>query len=96
MLLVTTALSGLMAGAIQPAPTPTAPPQQQQQPPQQQPTQPAAQDPEPPVPTATEADVEDAVDLGTVNVSSARPRGSVDSDIPPDLTLSAEDRKSVV
>ena len=90
MLLVTTALSGLMAGAIQTAPTPNAPPLPQQLP-QQQPVQSATQEPEPAVPAAMEADVEGAVDLGTVHVSSARPRGSVDSDIPPDLTLSADE-----
>ena len=94
MLLVTTALSGLMAGAIQTAPTPAVPPQPQQ-PPQQQPQEPTprAETDEPeatPAPT-TEADTEGAVDLGTVNVSSARARGSVDSDIPPDLTLNADE-----
>jgi hypothetical protein len=94
MLLVTTALSGLMAGAIQTAPTPAAPPARQDPPSQQQ--QPDAQDvQEPdPAPPAAADDVEDAVDLGTVNVSSARPRGSADTDIPPDLSLSAEDIQS--
>ncbi|MCS6627590.1 TonB-dependent receptor [Roseibacterium beibuensis] len=94
MLLVTTALSGLMAGAIQTAPTPAAPPARQETPPQQTPVPQATQDPEPAPPTATEDEAANAVDLGTVNVSSARPRGSVDSDIPPDLTLSAEDIQS--
>lgn len=93
MLLVTTALSGLMAGAIQTAPTPAAPPTRQETP-QQQPDPRTTQDPEPAPPAATAEDTEGAVDLGTVNVSSARPRGSVDSDIPPDLTLSAEDIQS--
>ncbi|MBW8304140.1 MAG: TonB-dependent receptor plug domain-containing protein, partial [Brevundimonas sp.] len=88
MLLVTTALSGLLAGAIQTAPTPAAPP------PPQQPDPQASQEAEPAAPTATEAEAENAVDLGTVNVSGARPRGSVDSDIPPDLTLSAEEIQS--
>lgn len=88
MLLVTTALSGLMAGAIQTAPTPVAPPPQQAQ------QQPAPQEAEPAVPTTTEEDAGDAVDLGTVNVSGSRPRGGVDSDIPPDLTLSAEEIRS--
>ena len=89
MLLVTTALSGLMAGAIQTAPTPAAPTPQEpaaQQPPAQDPA-----GPDPDVPTASEEEAEDAVDLGTVSVSSARPRGSVDTDIPPDLVLSAEE-----
>ena len=88
MLLVTTALSGLMAGAIQTAPTPVAPPPQQAQ------QQPAPQEAEPEAPTVTEEEADDAVDLGTVNVSGSRPRGAVDSDIPPDLTLSAEDIQS--
>jgi len=87
MLLVTTALSGLMAGVIQTAPAPVASPPQQ-------PGQVAPQDPEPAPPLATDEDVEGAVDLGTITVSSARPRGSVDSDIPPDLTLSAEEIQS--
>ena len=95
MLLVTTALSGLMAGAIQTAPPQAAPPQQQP-PVQQPPAQPAPEpDAEPqdeaPAPAATEEDTRDAIDLGTVNITGARPRGSVDSDIPPDLTLSAEE-----
>lgn len=91
MLLVTTALSGLMAGAIQTAPTPGAPPSQQppaQQPPVQDPVE---AEPEPAVASATEAETEGAVDLGTVNVSGARPRGSVDTDIPPDVVLTAEE-----
>lgn len=77
MLLVTTALSGLMAGVIQTAPTPP------QTPPQQQPA--------PATSPAAAADDEDdsAYDLGTVSVSGARPRGSVDTDIPPDVTLDA-------
>lgn len=74
MLLVTTALSGLMAGLIQTAPTP---------PPQQPPQQPAT-----PAPAA--APDSDAYELDTVVTTGARPRGSVNSDIPPDVTLSAE------
>ncbi len=74
MLLVTTALSGLMAGLIQTAPTP---------PPQQPPQQPAT-----PAPVA--APDSDAYELDTVVTTGARPRGSVNSDIPPDVTLSAE------
>ncbi len=93
MLLVTTALSGLMAGAIQTAPAPVI----QQPPPQATRQAPVAQQPltpEPedePAPAATEEDLEGAIDLGTVNVAGQRPRGSVDSDIPPDLSLSAEE-----
>src|SRR5690606_24483420 len=95
MLLVTTALSGLMAGAIQTAPTPAAP-APQQQPPQQQPQEPPApQTPAPQTPPdagpEAEANTEGAVDLGTVNVSSARPRGSVDTDIPPDVVLTSDE-----
>jgi hypothetical protein len=76
MLLVTTALSGLMAGMIQTAPTP--PPQQPATP------APAAE----PVPTA-ESDPA-AFELDEVTTTVARPRGSANSDIPPDVTLSAE------
>jgi hypothetical protein len=67
MLLVTTALSGLMAGLIQTAPTPQTPP-------------------------ATHAPVSDetVIDLGTITTAGGRLRGAVNSDIPPDLTLSAE------
>lgn len=75
MLLVTTALSGLMAGAIQTAPPQTAP----QTPPA---TAPAA--------TAPAATTDGAYDLGTVVASGVRARGSVNSDIPPDVTLTAE------
>ncbi|HYC96878.1 TonB-dependent receptor plug domain-containing protein [Brevundimonas sp.] len=91
MLLVTTALSGLMAGAIQTAPTPAAPPSPQQPPARQTPEPEAAPQEEDPVPRATAEDARGATDLGTVNVTGQRPRGSVDSDIPPDLTLSAEE-----
>jgi hypothetical protein len=77
MLLVSTALSGLMAGLIQTAPAP-----QQQTPP------PASAAPV----EATASD--DAYDLGTVYSSGTRPRGSVDSDIPPDVTLDADQIKA--
>ncbi|MDP2763768.1 MAG: TonB-dependent receptor plug domain-containing protein, partial [Brevundimonas sp.] len=75
MLLVTTALSGLMAGVIQTAPTPPVPPQQ----PPQQPASPATAEPDP-----------DVYELDTVTTTAARPRGSVNSDIPPDITLTPE------
>ncbi|GAA0869216.1 hypothetical protein GCM10009116_10520 [Brevundimonas basaltis] len=96
MLLVTTALSGLMAGAIQTAPAPASPAARREAPPQQQPEpRPAAsQDPEPATPALSEEERANAVDLGTVDVSTTRPRGSVDSDIPPDVTLTAEDIQS--
>jgi hypothetical protein len=76
MLLVTTALSGLMAGAIQTAPTP---PRQAAPPPA------PAQDPA----TASPADA-GVIVLDDVLTTSARPRGSVNSDIPPDLVLTPE------
>ena len=86
MLLVTTALSGLMAGVIQTAP--------QQQAPQPQPA-PVQQTPAPPAEPAPggspAADDEDSYDLGTVAVTGARQRGSVDTDIPPDVTLTADE-----
>jgi hypothetical protein len=75
MLLVTTALSGLMAGTIQTAPPQTAPQ-----------TPPASA----PAATAPVVEDDDVTDLGIVNSTSARARGSVDSDIPPDVTLTAE------
>ncbi|MDP3800822.1 TonB-dependent receptor plug domain-containing protein [Brevundimonas sp.] len=78
MLLVTTALSGLMAGMIQTAP---APPSQQ---PPQQPTPPATE------PTPTARPDPDAYELETVTTTGTRPRGSANSDIPPDLTLTAD------
>ncbi|MDY6924678.1 MAG: TonB-dependent receptor plug domain-containing protein [Pseudomonadota bacterium] len=99
MLLVTTALSGLMAGVIQTAPAPAAQPAMQQVPAPAA-SEPAAtpRDAEPQdatsAPAARQDDLEGAVDLGTITVSGQRPRGSVDSDIPPDLTLSAEDIQS--
>jgi hypothetical protein len=74
MLLATTALSGLMAGAIQTAPL--APPQQQPAPPVQQ------------RPPATGG--QGIVDLGDVVTTAARARGSVNSDIPPDIVLTAD------
>ncbi|MGZ9098903.1 MAG: TonB-dependent receptor plug domain-containing protein, partial [Brevundimonas sp.] len=86
MLLVTTALSGLMAGAIQTAPTPAPSPPQQQRPPApvQEPAVPAQE----PAPAA--ASDEEAYELDEVVATSARPRGSVNSDIPPDITLTPE------
>jgi hypothetical protein len=79
MLLVTTALSGLLASTV---PASAAP-------------QTAPQDPPPvtrPAP-ATSAPVEedeDAYDLGTVVVTGSRPRGAVDTDIEPELSLTAD------
>ena len=80
MLLVTTALYGLMAGTIQAAPA-----QQQTQP------APAPQPQEQSAPATTAAEEEDdAYDLGVTTVTGSRPRGAVDTEIPPDVTLSAE------
>jgi len=73
MLLVTTALSGLMAGVIQTAPT--SPPQQ---PPQS-----------PPPATGAGPDPE-AYELDEVVTTGTRARGSVNSDIPPDVVLTPE------
>jgi hypothetical protein len=75
MLLAATALSGLMAGVIQTAPTPPVPPQQ----PPQQPATPATADPD-----------REVYELDTVTTVASRPRGSVNSDIPPDITLTPE------
>ena len=94
MLLVTTALSGLMAGLIQTAPAPAGPPTVQQVPAQAAPEPATTPQEAAPARAATEDDLEGAVDLGTIDVSGQRARGSVDSDIPPDLTLSAEDIQS--
>ncbi|HEY0102817.1 MAG TPA: TonB-dependent receptor plug domain-containing protein [Brevundimonas sp.] len=75
MLLVTTALSALMAGSIQVAPqTPQTPPQE----------------PQPPASAVPAANDSETYDLGVVTTTGQRPRGSVDTDIPADLTLSAE------
>ncbi|HZV84256.1 MAG TPA: TonB-dependent receptor [Brevundimonas sp.] len=74
MLLVTTALSALMAGTVQATPPVSQAPTQQ--PPASQ-TAPASRD-------------DGVTDLGVVTTTGQRLRGSVDTDIPPDLTLSAE------
>jgi hypothetical protein len=90
MLLVTTALSGLLAGVIQTAPTPPQTPPQQTPAPTTAPAPAAdAQDEAPAAPAASAEDTDDAYDLGTVSVTGSRPRGSVDTDIPPDVTLDA-------
>lgn len=87
MLLVTTALSGLMAGVIQTAPPQPQAPQQTPAPAQQTPP-PAEPEPQEPAPAAADGD---AYELGTVAVTGTRQRGSVDTDIPPDVTLSADE-----
>lgn len=88
MLLVTTALYGLMAGSIQAAPTTVQTP-----PPAPTPAPaaaPAPQDPPPAQPPARTGADDEAYDLGTTTVTGARPRGSVDTDIPPDVVLTAD------
>ena len=78
MLLVTTALSGLMAGLIQTAPPPVQTPQSPATPAPATQT-PAAQTPaaQAPVPDAGAATYE----LDSVVTTGARPRGSANSDI---------------
>lgn len=85
MLLVTTALYGLMAGSIQAAPTTVQTPAPTPAPA----AAPAPQDPPRAQPPARTGDG-DAYDLGTTTVTGARPRGSVDTDIPADVVLTAE------
>lgn len=84
-------LSALASGAIQTAPTPA--PAAGPTTPQQIPTTtpPETQDDDA-LPRGTASD--DAYDLGTVAVTAAKPRGSVEGDIPPDVTLSAEEIKA--
>ena len=79
MLLVTTALSGLLASL---APVSAAPQVAPQTPPPV--TRPA------PVSSAPVEEDDDAYDLGTVTVTGSRPRGAVDTDIEPELSLSAD------
>ncbi|WP_374516210.1 TonB-dependent receptor [Brevundimonas sp.] len=90
MLLVTTALSGLMAGVIQTAP-PQQAPQPQPAPAASQETPPPAAEPEPETTATTPVADDDSYDLGTVAVTGTRQRGSVDTDIPPDVTLTADE-----
>ncbi len=90
MLLVTTALSGLMAGVIQTAP-PQQAPQPQPAPAASQETPPPAAEPEPETSATTPVADDDSYDLGTVAVTGTRQRGSVDTDIPPDVTLTADE-----
>lgn len=42
-------------------------------------------------PRTTQEQLQEVYDLGTVEIRAPRPRGSVDTDIPPDVTLTAED-----
>ncbi len=83
-------LSALASSAIQTAPVPapatgpTAPPQQD----------PASAPPQDDDALPRGAATADAYDLGTVTVTGVKPRGSVEGDIPPDVTLSAEEIKA--
>ncbi|MBJ7448423.1 MAG: TonB-dependent receptor [Brevundimonas sp.] len=79
MLLVTTALSGLLAGIVPASAVPQAAPQ----------TPPPVTRPAPVASAPVEED-EEAYDLGTVTVTGSRPRGAVDTDIEPELSLSAD------
>lgn len=79
MLLVTTALSGLLASSVPAATAPQAAPQ----------TPPPVTRPAPVASAPVEED-EDAYDLGTVTVTGSRPRGAVDTDIEPELSLTAD------
>lgn len=95
-MLLTTALAGVLLGAPQDAARPQAQTPAQAAPaptttaqPAARPTAEAAQERTPPsTPVPTE---EGATDLGVIDVTGTRPRGSADTDIPPDVTLSAED-----
>jgi hypothetical protein len=79
MLLVTTALSGLLASIVPVATTPQAAPQ----------TPPPVTRPAPV--SSTPAEDEEAYDLGTISaVTAGRPRGAVDTDIEPELSLTAD------
>ncbi|CAN5357342.1 TonB-dependent receptor plug domain-containing protein [soil metagenome] len=87
------------AQVVTPAPAPA-------QTPTQSPTTEAAPDAAPTTaataePTTADQDAapigvasDDAYDLGTVSVTSTKPRGSVQGDIPPDITLNAEQIKA--
>ena len=85
-------LSALASGAIQTAPTPApaATPAPQQTPTTT--TTPPEEQEDEGLPRGTAS--ADAYDLGTVTVTGVKPRGSVQGDIPPDVTLSAEEIKA--
>ena len=79
MLLVTTALSGLLASTVPASAVPQTAPQ----------TPPPVTRPAPATSAPVEED-EEAYDLGTVTVTGSRPRGAVDTDIEPELSLTAD------
>jgi hypothetical protein len=79
MLLVTTALSGLLASTVPASAVPQTAPQ----------TPPPVTRPAPATSAPVEEDAE-AYDLGTVTVTGSRPRGAVDTDIEPELSLTAD------
>lgn len=80
MLLVSTALSGLLASLAPVSSAPQAAPQ----------TPPPVTRPAPVSSAPAEEEEDDAYDLGTVTVTASRPRGAVDTDIEPELSLSAD------
>jgi hypothetical protein len=85
-------LSALASGAIQTAPVP-APPSGPVAPPSQDPAVTPHEDQDDDALPRGAASA-DAYDLGSVTVTAAKPRGSVEGDIPPDVTLSAEELKA--
>ena len=90
MTIATAILYALASGSLQTAPTPAPAPAQT---PAQTPAPaPAAAEDETASP-AREADA-DAYDLGEVSVTTAKARGSVQGDIPPDITLTADQIKA--
>ena len=87
-------LSALASGAIQTSPVPATPNQTTSGAPSQATSAPPLEDQEDDIalPRGTASD--DAYDLGTVVVTAAKARGSVEGDIPPDITLNAEELKA--
>lgn len=87
-------LSALASGAIQTSPVPAPAPQTTSGAPAQGTSAPPLADQEDDSDLARGAASADAVDLGTIVVTGAKPRGSVQGDIPPDVTLNAEELKA--
>jgi hypothetical protein len=108
MTIATAILYALASSSLQTAPTPVEPPVQTTAPTtpvqnapvqaapetalQAEPAETPAQDDQDTVTTAAPSD--DAYDLGTVSVTTAKARGSVQGDIPPDITLNADQIKA--
>ena len=88
-------LSVLASGAIQTSPVPTpAPTQTSSGAPAQATNAAPLEDQEDDTTLPRGAASADAVDLGTVVVTGTKARGSVQGDIPPDITLNAEELKA--